>query len=117
MTAETRVSVDADALARETAGWIVERTLAGTGRFALNLSGGSTPKALYALLAQPPLRDRMPWARVHLFWGDATTVFGALALYAGARCREIWPRPPILARRQVPSRERWGLKRRPRAPR
>ncbi len=70
MPAETRISADADALARETAAWIVERALAGTGRFALNLSGGSTPKALYALLAQPPLRDRMPWARVHLFWGD-----------------------------------------------
>lgn len=70
MPAITKVSTDAAALARDTADWIVERALASTGRFTLNLSGGSTPKVLYALLAEPPLRDRMPWDRVHLFWGD-----------------------------------------------
>ena len=70
MAAETRIHADAAALAQDTAAWIVEAALASTGRFALNLSGGSTPKALYGLLAQPPLRDRMPWERVHLFWGD-----------------------------------------------
>ncbi len=70
MQAETRISRDAGALAQETAEWIVGRAVASGGNFALNLSGGSTPKALYALLAQSPLRDRMPWDRVHLFWGD-----------------------------------------------
>src|SRR6202000_2357486 len=34
------------------------------------LSGGSTPKRLYELLAAPPFRDRMPWDRVHWYWGD-----------------------------------------------
>ena len=68
--AETRISADAGALARDTADWILARAQASEGRFALNLSGGSTPKALYALLAQPPYRDRMPWDRTHLFWGD-----------------------------------------------
>lgn len=70
MPAITKVSTDAAALARDTADWIVKRALASTGRFTLSLSGGSTPKVLYALLAEPPLRDRMPWDRVHLFWGD-----------------------------------------------
>ena len=32
--------------------------------------GGSTPKRLYQLLAASPLREAMPWERVHLFWGD-----------------------------------------------
>lgn len=40
------------------------------GRFSLSLSGGSTPVALYDLLAQPGYRDRMPWNKTHLFWGD-----------------------------------------------
>jgi 6-phosphogluconolactonase len=34
------------------------------------LSGGSTPKRLYQLLAAAPLRETMPWERVHLFFGD-----------------------------------------------
>jgi 6-phosphogluconolactonase len=40
------------------------------GRFAWALSGGSTPRDLYRLLASPPHRDRIPWSAVHVFWGD-----------------------------------------------
>jgi len=42
------------------------------GRFAAALSGGSTPRRLFALLADPaqPFRDRIDWRAVHLFWGD-----------------------------------------------
>jgi 6-phosphogluconolactonase len=39
--------------------------------FAVALSGGSTPKNMFAILANDAvLRDRMPWDRVHFFWGD-----------------------------------------------
>ena len=35
------------------------------------LSGGSTPKKMFAMLANDAaLRNRMPWSRVHFFWGD-----------------------------------------------
>ena len=44
------------------------------GRFAVALSGGSTPKALYALLASKNYRDRIDWPRVRLFWGDERCV-------------------------------------------
>jgi 6-phosphogluconolactonase len=60
-------------LAQHAADWItdlIEKTLATQPRFTIALSGGSTPKALHQLLAQPPLRDRIDWARVHVFWGD-----------------------------------------------
>jgi 6-phosphogluconolactonase len=40
------------------------------GRCAIALSGGSTPKSLYALLATQPWRDQLPWNQVYLFWGD-----------------------------------------------
>lgn len=43
-------------------------------RFAASLSGGSTPKRVFELLAQPPLRDRVPWPQVYLFWGDERCV-------------------------------------------
>jgi 6-phosphogluconolactonase len=39
-------------------------------RFTVALSGGSTPKALYALLATEPWQNQIPWTQVHLFWGD-----------------------------------------------
>lgn len=39
------------------------------GRCALLLSGGSTPRASYELLAAR-YRDRLAWGQVHLFWGD-----------------------------------------------
>jgi 6-phosphogluconolactonase len=41
------------------------------GRCAIALSGGSTPKDLYILLASDPkLREGIPWSKTHFFWGD-----------------------------------------------
>jgi 6-phosphogluconolactonase len=38
---------------------------------AVALSGGSTPRGLYALLADDPARRaRVPWKRIRFFWGD-----------------------------------------------
>lgn len=38
--------------------------------FSVALSGGSTPKALFQLLATDPWRLRVDWRKTHLFWGD-----------------------------------------------
>jgi 6-phosphogluconolactonase len=40
------------------------------GQFTIALSGGSTPKSLYALLAMQSWRNQIPWNQVYLFWGD-----------------------------------------------
>jgi len=40
------------------------------GSFTVALSGGSTPKQLYAGLAEPELEGRIPWGDIHLFFGD-----------------------------------------------
>jgi 6-phosphogluconolactonase len=61
---------DPEALARRAAEWIVGLAAESRDRFAICLSGGSTPRRLYQLLAEQPLRARMPWGRVHWFWGD-----------------------------------------------
>jgi 6-phosphogluconolactonase len=45
-----------------------------SGRFAVALSGGSTPQRLYALLAGPPYSRRVRWDQVHFFWGDERCV-------------------------------------------
>jgi 6-phosphogluconolactonase len=51
-----------------------QEAAAQRGRFSVALSGGNTPKRTYELLAQPPLRDQVPWPQVHVFWGDERCV-------------------------------------------
>jgi 6-phosphogluconolactonase len=48
------------------------RAVAERGRFAIALAGGTTPRRLYELLADPgaPFRARVPWDRTHVFFGD-----------------------------------------------
>ena len=65
----------AHALAQE----VVARAQAAValrGRFTLALSGGHTPQALHALLADPgePFRDRIAWAATEVFFGDERCV-------------------------------------------
>ena len=69
-TAKVLVHPDADALARAAADLLSSRLSSGEGDLAVALSGGSTPKRLYELLAGEDYRDRIPWGRVHWFWGD-----------------------------------------------
>lgn len=64
------VVTDAEALARHAASFLVETVRAVAGEARVCLSGGSTPKRLFELLASPGFRDRVPWDRVHWFWGD-----------------------------------------------
>lgn len=67
------VSKDADELSRDLAGWLanyVEEVLAKRNRFTIALSGGSTPKKLYRLLATGAYNDKIDWKRMHFFWGD-----------------------------------------------
>ena len=70
MKGEIVVLRDAAAVARHVAEWLLGEALAKQGVFALGLSGGSTPRTLYGLLASDEFRDRFPWDRTHLFFGD-----------------------------------------------
>ncbi len=68
---------DADALARALAERFVtaaQEAHTRHGRFDIALSGGSTPKAAYELLAAPPLRDQLEWRKVRFFFGDERCV-------------------------------------------
>ena len=73
------VEPDAAALARRTAQHfveIIEQAVAKQGRARIAISGGSTPKAAFQLLADPaqPWLKRMPWDKLELFWVDERTV-------------------------------------------
>ncbi len=48
----------------------VAAMIADTGRFSLALAGGSTPRALYKILAT----KHIDWSHVHIFWGDERCV-------------------------------------------
>src|SRR5437870_1087421 len=61
---------DPAALAATAAEHVLARTAANTGRVAICLTGGSSPKKLYQLLATDSYRSRIPWPLVHWFIGD-----------------------------------------------
>ncbi len=67
---DLHIAVDREALATEVADWFAARVAAAAGLVRVALSGGSTPRDLFAKLAAPPYREAIPWARVQLFWGD-----------------------------------------------
>ena len=61
---------DPAALAKTAADRVLARMSANNGRVAICLTGGSSPKQLYQLLATQAYRGRIPWDRVHWFIGD-----------------------------------------------
>jgi 6-phosphogluconolactonase len=61
---------DPAALAKTAAERLLARIAANPDRVAIGLTGGSSPKELYQLLATDPYRSRIPWDRVHWFIGD-----------------------------------------------
>jgi len=77
MTPSVLVLDTPDAVARAGAERFVRcarQAVAARGRFAVALSGGSTPRALHRILAAEPLRSQVPWDRVEVFWGDERCV-------------------------------------------
>jgi 6-phosphogluconolactonase len=67
---QLQIFADPMALARHVAEWMTAAALAAKGSFRVSLSGGSTPKVLYQLLASNEFRERFPWPLVSWYWGD-----------------------------------------------
>lgn len=68
--AKLEVLADPPALARRVAAWLLAAAQAKGGRFAIALSGGSTPRRLYETLVGPTFLGVFPWPQTHWFWGD-----------------------------------------------
>ncbi|MCK1387983.1 6-phosphogluconolactonase [Bradyrhizobium sp. 21] len=64
------VEADAESLARAAAERVMARIAANSGRIAICLTGGSSPKKLYQLLGSGAWCEKIPWERVHWFIGD-----------------------------------------------
>lgn len=74
---ELHIAKDPQQLSENLAAFIsqyIQEVLQKQGRFTFALSGGSTPKALYALLAKEPYVNMIDWGKVHFFWGDERAV-------------------------------------------
>jgi len=68
---------DRAALSRQAADRFVAASSAAIGErgaFTVALSGGSTPRDLFRLLAERPWRDEVNWSRTQVFWGDERCV-------------------------------------------
>jgi len=68
---------DAEAVARRGADLFAlaaQEAAAARPAFTAALSGGHAPRPLYALLARQQFAQKIPWRRVHLYWGDERCV-------------------------------------------
>ena len=74
---KVHVSATADESARQAAELVAalsESAVRDRGRFAVALSGGSTPRRLHAVLASEEYRQRISWPHWRIFWGDERAV-------------------------------------------
>jgi 6-phosphogluconolactonase len=86
-----RIAVaDPAALAIAAAERLMAKIEANSGRVAICLTGGSSPKQLYRLLASDPYAKRIPWDRVHWFIGDERFVAADDVLNNMRMAREIF---------------------------
>jgi 6-phosphogluconolactonase len=72
-----RVLTDAEQLTEVAAKRIADlasTAIARRGRFVVALSGGSTPRPMYRLLAREPYASAVDWSCVELLWGDERCV-------------------------------------------
>src|ERR1044072_8801279 len=75
--AQIRIYDDSNELALKAArrfARMADQYVLGNGHFTVALSGGSTPKAMFSLLAKTPFLETIPWASIYFFWGDERCV-------------------------------------------
>jgi 6-phosphogluconolactonase len=68
---------DADSLSRAAAeifAQVADRAILERKRLLVALSGGSTPKRLFQILAGSPYAQSLPWSQIHFFWCDERLV-------------------------------------------
>ncbi|HWF59839.1 MAG TPA: 6-phosphogluconolactonase [Nitrospira sp.] len=74
---ETRIAGSLHEWAQDAAAFIhsvSEQVIKSHGRFIIALSGGSTPKTLYQVLATPEWKVRLDWSRIFFLFGDERCV-------------------------------------------
>ncbi|MBI5250431.1 MAG: 6-phosphogluconolactonase [Desulfomonile tiedjei] len=70
---EIKVYSDLSELSKDAATLFADaalRAIEEHGRFCVCLSGGSTPREMYARLSRHPFRSEIPWQNVRVLWDD-----------------------------------------------
>jgi 6-phosphogluconolactonase len=116
---DVRVFPSAQALSAAAAAWVADEladSVSARGRASFVLSGGSTPRTLYELLAGQ-FKDRIPWPGVHVFWSDERYVphdhplsnyrmaKEALLDHAGIPSAQVYPMPTHFPEPQAAARD------------
>jgi 6-phosphogluconolactonase len=74
MSIDIKIGADAEAVARAAAEQfqlLAHETVQAKGIFTVVLSGGSTPRNLFSILANDSgYSEQIPWEKIHFFWGD-----------------------------------------------
>lgn len=84
---------NAELLVKAAADFIIKvaaESIAYRGQFTIALSGGSTPLALYALLAKPPYKNKIDWENTFIFWGDERCVPADDAENNSHNAKKVW---------------------------
>jgi 6-phosphogluconolactonase len=74
---EVRVYADSESLSQAAAMVFTEtarEAISKRGQCIICLSGGNSPRRMYAILAERPQRDLVNWRQVHFYWGDERCV-------------------------------------------
>jgi 6-phosphogluconolactonase len=77
MATEVLIARDGDSFIKKAADVFLEscaQAVKERKTFSVAMAGGSTPKKLYALLAEPYYQQRVSWDKTHVFWGDERCV-------------------------------------------
>jgi 6-phosphogluconolactonase len=116
---DVRVFPSAQALSAAAAAWVADEladSVSARGRASFVLSGGSTPRPLYELLAGQ-FKNRIPWPGVHVFWSDERyvphdhplsnyrMVKGALLDHASIPPAQVYPMPTRFPEPQAAARD------------
>lgn len=73
MSKQLRFFSDLDEMSAFAADYILQKAKIAVhqnGMFTLAVSGGTTPKKLFSILATDHYRNNFPWDRTHIFWVD-----------------------------------------------
>ncbi len=71
------VFADIDAMSRAAAELFAvaaKKAVDARGKYIVALCGGNTPRRMHEFLASSPFNNRVPWDRIHVFWGDERCV-------------------------------------------
>lgn len=95
MNHNLNIHADKEATSRAAADFLIrvaQEAIAAKGQFILSLAGGSTPKRLYEILAEPAYKGLLDWTNVHVIWGDERCVPETSPQSNSRMAKEAWLR-------------------------